>query len=147
MASLASQVGTVSLNKMYRIDTENGYYQGTSPDEKAITGWGTRFYISGLGPKGDLSGRSEGEFKNGKQDGKGVRFTNLSQADGGGTNRYEGDFKEDKYSGTGNKSPSTPYHPTPPPPNPIKCLLLLLLLCVGVSFRCFVFVKITFIRV
>ena len=46
--------------------------------------------------------------------------------------RYEGDYKDGKMNGTGNKSPLTPYHPTTPPPSPIKCLLLLLLLlCVG----------------
>ena len=49
-------------------------------------------------------------------------------------NRYEGDHKDGKIHGTGNKSPSTPIPPNdppPPPPNPIKCLLLLLLLLCG----------------
>ena len=34
-------------------------------------------------------------------------------------NRYEGDYKDGTMNGTGNKSPSTPYHSTsPPPPQP-----------------------------
>ena len=61
-------------------------------------------------------------------------------------NRYEGDWKDGKQNGNGNKSHSTPYHPTQPQSN--KMFIIIIIIAVwGVSFRCFVFVKKTFIRV
>ena len=70
------------------------------------------------------------------------------QADG---NRYEGAFVDDKYNGTG-ITLQPPYHPTNPPPPPPQSnkmfiIIIIIIAVCGFSFRCFVFVKKTFIRV
>ena len=60
--------------------------------------------------------------------------------------RYEGDYKDGTCNGNGNKSHSTPYHPTQPQSNKMFIIIIIIAVC-GASFCCFVFVKKTFIRV
>ena len=49
--------------------------------------------------------------------------------------RYEGEFKDAKSHGTGNKSPSTPYHSTPPPsPQSNKMFIIIIIIAVCGGF-------------
>ena len=94
MASLASQVGAVSLINSYRIEAKDGYYLGTSHDGKHITGRGCRYYTEGFF-KGD---RYEGDLIDDNRHGNGGFFY-------GDGSRSEGTFRDGKLNGNGNNFP------------------------------------------
>ena len=61
-----AQMAGLSVKEV-RIEAKDGYYLGTSPDGKQITGRGTRYYTDGF----PNPNRSEGTFCDDKQNGFG----------------------------------------------------------------------------
>ena len=83
-----------------KIMLPDGYYAGTSPDGKTVSGKGNRFWDTGK--------RYEGELLDGKRHGYGKNFMPNG-------NRYEGNWKDDKCHGEGIDYYVIFYSPRPPP--------------------------------
>lgn len=96
-------LSTNRIDKTYHIDLPNGSYEGTSPDGKTVTGWGTRFYSDGLGQNENRAGWYKGELVNDSAEEKGTRYTDSLRGEmPAEPDKYEGDFKNNKYNGFGN---------------------------------------------
>ena len=89
-----------------RIELSEGYYVGTSPDEKTATGTGKRYWTSG--DKGRDYYEGDTSVVNGLPDGRGTMVWRTG-------NKYEGYWKKDIKEGFGNPPP--PHSFAPPAPN------------------------------